>query len=96
MEVNNSNDAWLNHIRSFAEREIKMIEEAPTLEWMNIHCHCAVCYLALLVDLRSWSKLDRCSDKAEKIREELVAKMWQAISTHLDWIIADINKRNVL
>lgn len=96
MEVNNSNDAWLNHIRSFSECEIEKIALSESLDEMEMFCRSAECYMALLVDLRSWSKLDRCSDKAEKIREELVAKMWQAISTHLDWIIADINKRNVL
>lgn len=35
MEVNNSNDAWLEHIRSFAEREIIARDDFPIATQVN-------------------------------------------------------------
>lgn len=49
-----------------------------------------------MVDLRSLRKLDRYADEADEILTELEAKKRQAVGTHRDWMIADINKRNVL
>lgn len=92
MEINNSNDAWLNRIRSFAECEIEKIALSESLDEMEMFCRSAECYMALLVDLRSWRKLDRYADEADEILTELEAKKRQAVGTHRDLIIANINE----
>ena len=89
-------DVWLNIIRPATEIEISRIESAKSLDEVNLY-HCAAeCLLSLIVDLGAYNKLWRYADKAGELCTELDKKMWKAIGTHRDWIIADINKRNAL